>query len=108
MNMRLYKKFFNLVKSGRKTVEVRRWDQKRMKLRVGDIIVFSCHEKPADSLAVVVRKMRRYPNIGSLAKEELPYSIGLDRPEQVEESLFDIYLKDGPMVAIRFRKAGDF
>ena len=38
--MRLQPVFFNLIKDGQKTIELRLWDEKRSQIRPGDEIIF--------------------------------------------------------------------
>lgn len=42
VEMKLDKEPFEKIKSGAKTIELRLYDEKRRKIRVGDIIVFTC------------------------------------------------------------------
>ena len=40
-NMSVKEKYYNLLKSGKKTIELRLFDEKRQKIKIGDIIEFS-------------------------------------------------------------------
>ena len=44
VEMKLDKEPFEKIKSGEKTIELRLYDEKRRKIRVGDIIVFTCRD----------------------------------------------------------------
>lgn len=57
-SMNLIKSAFDLILSGRKTVEMRLYDEKRQKLVVGDNITFSCVGDGRSFTAVVTRLTR--------------------------------------------------
>ncbi|MBO0992895.1 ASCH domain-containing protein [Bacillus sp. SD088] len=59
--MGLYETPFNSMKSGRKTVEVRLYDDKRRKLNIGDTIKFTKLPDSHETLGVEVVKLRQYP-----------------------------------------------
>ncbi|MBC3844182.1 ASCH domain-containing protein [Streptacidiphilus sp. 4-A2] len=42
-NVRIYKQYFDLIADGRKTVEVRVAYDSMMRIRVGDLLNFTCH-----------------------------------------------------------------
>jgi len=56
---------FRAVQSGRKTVELRLYDEKRRQLKVGDEIVFT-ETGTAETVRVVVTALRRFPNFAAL------------------------------------------
>jgi ASC-1-like (ASCH) protein len=47
------------IKSGQKTVELRLWDEKRRKVKVGDRVVFVSTENSAEKLVAEVRAIHR-------------------------------------------------
>ena len=74
--MNLNSEPFELIKSGRKTIELRLYDEKRQSVRVGDLIEFSNTDNSGDKLLVKVTALYIYPSFGELY-EELPLlSIG--------------------------------
>ncbi len=52
--MRLHPSPFEEIKSGEKTIELRLFDEKRQKIKVGDVIVFTSTEGNGEIRAVVV------------------------------------------------------
>lgn len=54
---------FAMIASGRKTIELRLYDEKRRQIRVGDTIVFTCGEQ---SLATAVIALHRFSNFAAL------------------------------------------
>jgi ASC-1-like (ASCH) protein len=67
--MRLRWRYFDLVASGRKTVEVRLADAKRAAIAAGDTVRFRCGEQCADTLVTGVRRYRSFTEL--LAHEPL-------------------------------------
>ncbi|WP_423188879.1 ASCH domain-containing protein [Alkalibacterium sp. f15] len=59
--MGLYDRPFELMASGKKTVEVRLNDEKRRKLSVGDFITFSKLTDPFDDVTVRVNNLTPFP-----------------------------------------------
>lgn len=57
--MKLNKEPFDKIKSGKKTIEIRINDEKRRRIKVNDIIVFSCVDNPNNKLTVQVKAL--YP-----------------------------------------------
>ncbi|HLR68673.1 MAG TPA: ASCH domain-containing protein [Virgibacillus sp.] len=58
--MGLYSDYFPAIKKGKKTIEVRLNDEKRRKIKVGDIIEFIKVPQQDDKLKVEVVNLRRY------------------------------------------------
>lgn len=65
-SMKLYDEPFEGIQSGRKTVEVRCNDEKRQKIQVGDTIVFSRYDDPADKLTTKVVELRSFDTFEEL------------------------------------------
>lgn len=53
--MKLQSEMFRMIKSGLKTIEMRLDDDKRMRIKVGDIIEFETLDNNSDILTVVVQ-----------------------------------------------------
>ncbi|MFG6116703.1 ASCH domain-containing protein [Halobacillus sp. MO56] len=70
--MGLYKTYFDHIKEGKKTVEVRLFDQKRRKIEVGHIIEFIKLPEQNDSLTVEVTKLRNFDTFKQLY-ETIPF-----------------------------------
>lgn len=76
--MKLNEKPFNLIKEGKKTIEMRLFDEKRKHITVGDTIEFTNIANPKEKLEVKVVGVHIYPTFKELyrdyRKEELGYS----------------------------------
>ena len=57
MNVHLHKEVFDIVKDGIKDVEVRLYDEKRQKLKVGDKLIFISRGNYTDQITAVVKKI---------------------------------------------------
>ena len=73
--MKLLEHPFNEIKAGRKKVEMRLFDEKRQKIRVGDRIRFTS-EKDGETLTVTVVGLHRFANFISLANAFQPKELG--------------------------------
>ena len=78
--MKLQPAPFAAIKEGRKTVEMRLYDEKRKLIGIGDRIVFSQAET-AEALYVVVTALRRYPSFDELYTHENHASLGYAEEE---------------------------
>ena len=65
INMRLHDEPFNLIKNGEKTVEMRLYDEKRKKIKVGDSIEFTQTET-GECLIVQVIAIHRFDSFAEL------------------------------------------
>lgn len=78
--MRLNKKPFEMIKSGKKTVELRLYDEKRRKLAVGDKIIFRNTESN-ETLSVTISGLHIYDSFRELYKHFDKSSIGYEENE---------------------------
>lgn len=69
--MGLYGEYFDAIKKGKKTVEVRLNDEKRRKINVGDTIKFIKFPEQNQVLEVQVTKLRRYDTFKEMY-EDIP------------------------------------
>lgn len=67
--MNLHPAPYHMIKSGDKTIELRLYDEKRRKIRVGDEIVFTCTESPYDTLYTKVTALYLYDSFKELYAE---------------------------------------
>ena len=70
-NMNLFPEPFEMIKSGRKTIELRLWDEKRRKIQIGDEIVFVNTEPPFEKITVEVIGLYLYNSFSELY-DDLP------------------------------------
>jgi|SRR5690625_426109 len=100
--MGLYGECFASIKEGKKMVEVRLNDEKRRKIKVGDIIKFIKIPEQNEGLEVEVTELRRYPTFKELY-EDIPFQdFACDgwTIEEMIEGTYEIYIhlnrrKDG-------------
>ncbi len=101
---------FELMKSGRKTVEMRLNDEKRRSFRVGDIIVF-VNSETGEELRAEILNLDTHPDFYSLylsyGKTEIGY---LDGEEANPADMYEYYEKDKiekyGVLAIKIRLVG--
>ena len=67
--MNLHKAPFQMIKSGAKTIELRLYDEKRKKIKAGDIIEFLQTDDPSQTLIVQVIDLHVFPSFEDLYKE---------------------------------------
>lgn len=91
--MGTYDNYFNSIKEGRKTVEVRLNDEKRRKIKVGDSIKFICLPNKNETLHVQVTELRKYDTFEEMYKD-IPFKT-LDcegwTMKKMIESTYEIY-----------------
>ena len=81
-SMKLQHKYFQKIKSGQKTVEMRLHDEKRRKIKAGDMIVFSDMEDPEEKLKVSVTAISCFSTFDELY-QNIPLSkLGYNTKEE--------------------------
>lgn len=94
--MGLYKEPMESIKSGRKTIEVRLNDEKRRKIKVGDIIEFIKVPEENDTLRVLVLELNKYDTFKDMY-EAIPFMEfdceGWTMDEMIEGT-YEIYSPD--------------
>lgn len=92
-DMGLYEIPFDSIKYGRKTVEVRLYDEKRRKLKLDDTIRFTKISDSKETITVEIVELKKYPTFREMY-ESIPKSdldaIG-DSIEEMLESTYKIY-----------------
>ena len=63
--MKLHPAPFKMIKSGQKTIELRLFDEKRQKIREGDVIIFT-NTADGEKLRAAVKKLHRFESFGAL------------------------------------------
>lgn len=63
--MKLCPEPFEMIKDGRKTIELRLWDEKRQKIKIGDTIVFT-NTADGQKLKATVLNLHRFDNFEAL------------------------------------------
>ena len=65
---RLHKSPFNKIKQGFKTIEMRLWDEKRRRMRVGDNIQFYILPDEDESFLCRIRDLHHFPSFTEMCK----------------------------------------
>lgn len=76
--MRLFKVHFEKIERGEKTVEMRLMDEKRQRIREGDLITFTCEEEPHRAVTVEVVGVRAFSDFSDLAACFGTRAVGFD------------------------------
>lgn len=87
---------FDMIVSGKKTVEVRLNDEKRREISLGDIVIFYRKSHITDMCAVMVVGLRRYNNFLQLFSSERLADTGCTdmTAEQAAQSMYKYYTPD--------------
>ena len=95
--MKLYESPFDRIKSGKKRIEIRLFDEKRQSLNLGDVITFSKLPDLNDELSVEVIGLLRYRTFQDLV-DDFPMSyFGYTDDHNKRafvESIYQIYSKE--------------
>ena len=67
--MKLHAQPFEMIKRGEKTIELRLLDEKRQRIRVGDLLVFICSDDKAQTLTAEVVALHPFPSFEALYQE---------------------------------------
>ena len=91
--MKLLKEPYEEIKSGRKNVEMRLYDEKRREIAVGDLIVFSLESFDKEEICAKVTDTYIYEDFHSLAENFDPESLGFagKDPEYISNYMGKIY-----------------
>ncbi|MBE6586653.1 MAG: ASCH domain-containing protein [Ruminococcaceae bacterium] len=106
--MKLRPEPFTAIQSGQKTLELRLYDEKRQKIKIGDTIVFTQTET-GEQLHVEVIGLRRYPDYEAMYAVEDPIAMGYNEGETADPKDMSQYYTEDEIkrygtVAIEIRK----
>lgn len=102
-NMSVKTKYYNLLKSGKKTIELRLFDEKRQKIKVGDMITFSDSSDSTDTFQAKVLQFHRAKDFKSLCQKIKPSQAGFTTEEELLSALEEFY---APSAQNRFGVVG--
>lgn len=95
--MKLNSKFFELVKDGKKTIELRVNDAKRRKYKIGNIVTFVCRENPEQSFSAKIVNMLYFQNIAdavfTLGKQNLGFHESMTT-DKIEDEYLQFYTNE--------------
>ena len=90
-NMKLNDEPFRLIESGRKTIELRLFDEKRRQVKIGDFIEFSHIEQPDRHITVRVTELYRSSSFGGLFSEIPAERLGFPEKAVIAPDLMDSF-----------------
>lgn len=110
--MNLASEPFRLIESGKKTVEIRLYDEKRRTIKRDDIIEFMFCDNVGKALKAKVTGTRRFNTFAELMQSDLFDKTGFEgMPEQAAQSMYKYYTpeleKQYGVLAIEFELLGD-
>ena len=92
--MKLKLQPFLMVKSGKKTVELRLFDEKRSKLNVGDRVAFTCTQT-GETVLCTIKNLRTFLNFSLLYQAYDKCAMGYEENEQANpEDMEKYYQKE--------------
>ena len=89
--MSLQNQYFCLIKQGKKNIELRLWDDKRKKIKVGDVIVFHNANNTETIVKTKVVRMQLAADFRQLSKVINISQTGFDDTTTMLRSLKEIY-----------------
>ncbi|MBQ3696155.1 MAG: ASCH domain-containing protein [Alphaproteobacteria bacterium] len=89
--MKVQTKYYNLLKDGVKTIELRLYDEKRQQIQVGDAIQFSDLSNPDDTFVTRVTALHRATDFTSLCALIHPQQAGFNSPEDLVNTMQQFY-----------------
>ncbi len=92
--MKVQTKYYNLLKNGTKTIELRLYDEKRQQIHPGDQIEFSDLSNPNDTFKAIVKVLHRASNFQSLCQLITPPQAGFETQEELVSIMEQFYPKE--------------
>lgn len=109
LQIKVQEKYFNLLKSGRKTIELRLFDDKRRKIKIGDIIEFSNASNADDIFLAKVINLHKAPDFKSLCSKIDVQQAGFLSQDELLKTLENFYSvqrqKEFGVVGIEIKKS---
>ena len=106
--MNVKEKYYNMLKEGRKTIELRLFDEKRRGINIGDIIEFSNTSNAEDKFSAKVVDLHKAENFASLCKKIDCHNAGFDTDEELIKVLEEFYSlarqKEEGVIGIEIKK----
>ena len=89
--MNVKTKYYNLLKSGKKTIELRLFDEKRQKIKIDDLITFADASDTANTFQAKVINLHRAANFRALCQKIQPQQAGFTSKEELLAALEEFY-----------------
>ncbi len=101
-------KYYNMLKQGTKTIELRLFDDKRKNIKVADIIKFSNISNAEDNFLAQVVKLHRADNFEKLCNKINCHNAGFETNQELMKALEEFYSperqKEFGVVGIEIKK----
>ena len=92
--MKVQTKYYNLLKNGIKTIELRLWDEKRRQIKVGDKITFSDLSDPENTFVAEVITLHHAPSFDKLCDIIQPQQAGFATKGELLDCLQEFYTSE--------------
>lgn len=89
--MNVKDKYYNLLKSGKKVIELRLFDEKRKLIKVGDVVKFYNASNENDNFQASVTALHRAENFDELCSIISPIKAGFESKESLLKVLEEFY-----------------
>ncbi len=107
--MKVQTKYYQLLKSGIKTIELRLFDEKRQQIKVGDQIAFSDLSNLNDTFVAQVLALHRASSFDELCKIIQPAQAGFSTKKELMDCLQKFYTPENQqkygVVGIEIKKS---
>lgn len=88
--MKLHSSPFELIKNGTKTIELRLNDEKRQKVKVGDLIEFT-NRSTNEKIMTKVKELHHYQSFDELYKHFDKIKLGYEENEEANPTDMELY-----------------
>lgn len=82
---------FEAIKSSRKTIESRLYDEKRQRIQIGDTVIFTNRESTGQTVSAKVTGLLRYETFHDLFTHNDPAKFGGESVEWLEKQINEFY-----------------
>ena len=89
--MKVKTKYYNLLKNGTKTIELRLYDEKRQLIQIGDTVQFSNFSNPDDTFQAKVVALYRATDFASLCEIIRPEQAGFKSQGELLQVMEQFY-----------------
>ena len=90
--LRLNEKYFNLIKAGTKTIEMRLFDEKRKQYQIGDVLIFKKRPEEVETINAKIINLHKAKNFADLYKNFNKIQLGYAENETANpEDMQDFY-----------------
>jgi ASC-1-like (ASCH) protein len=108
LKLKVKQKYYEMLKSTKKTIELRLYDEKRRQIKLGDVIEFRCVEDEDDKFLAEVVKLHFAEDFAHLCQKIECQKAGFTSDEALINALEEFYAKERQkefgVVGIEIRK----